>query len=529
MARAGRVRPGSPIQWVQAAAGAIAFFLLATLWSVASPPLSAADDNFHLTSIVCVQGSGPFCERVDEVTVRVPLSISDAPCYIKEGFRGADCFRWHPEPVETTHWNRNGEHVPQPYYWTMSRFLGLDLWSSIITMRITNAFVASILLFGGLALLSGGLRTAFALAWLVTMVPVGIFHIASMNPSAWATAGIATFWAFLLGALSARNQRPWLRYALIGFTVISGLIAIAGRSDSVIYIGATVLAVSILRWRTVKGMLWYWLPLGALIVIGLILGGSRIARAIELVQIQLPNVGDLIFEWAPRFHLSEWPLLVYYVFGGSTPVFLPYEVGYTMGVGWDKNAAWLPTEFPAVVGFFGVGAAAIAVGLGLTRYSARKIVTIAIMVVTVFTMSFGWTWLSGFIGWPQARYYVGAVVVAVGFSLLSSRARPLPMRRMHAVVIGTLTGLAGAAALATVVRKTTNGQSVPGTHWLEYESYIQWWWWNISELPVPHPNVLVLMGALASIVYSGLLSYIAYASLKRRGPSGQARERVSPT
>lgn len=508
--------PGSRVQWIQALLGALLFLLVGSAWAVASPPMSAADDDFHLTSIACAQGDGLFCERVDETTVRVPTTIASQPCFIKSSFRGADCLRWNPELVEVDRWNRGGEHIPQPYYWSMSRLLGTDLWVSVVMMRITNVMVASALLFLALALLSGGLRTAFAVAWLVTMTPVGLFHVASTNPSSWATAGIATFWALLLGAIAARKGPPWLRLALVGATALSALIALLGRSDSIIYLGASVVAVSVLRWRVIKRDRWFLPALLVLLVIGLILGGRRIQTALQLIADQSSGAGHIIFDWAPRFHLLEWPLLIFYVFGGPTPLIQPYEIRYTMGVGWDKYAALLSLEFPPIVGIFLFGSAALAVGVGLTRYSRRKIFAVAVMVGTVFVMSFGWMWLSGFAGWPQARYYVGGVLVAVGLALLSSRRRPLPLRKVHVVVIALLTGLGGTAALATVVRATTNGQAVPGNHWSEYESYIQWWWWNISSLPVPHPNVVVLLGGIATILYAVVLSYIAFDSLSKR-------------
>ena len=507
--------PGSRVQWIQALLGALLFLLVGSAWAVASPPMSAADDDFHLTSIACAQGEGLFCERVDETTVRVPSTIASQPCFIKNSFRGADCLRWNPELVEVDRWDGDGEHIPQPYYWSMSRLLSSDFWVSIVTMRIANVAIASTLLFLALALLSGGVRTAFALAWLVTIMPVGIFHIASTNPSSWATAGVATFWALLLGAIAARKGPRWLRFALICSTALSALVALLGRSDSIIYLGATALAVVVLRWRTIKQIQWFFPALLVLLVTGVIVGGRRILSALHLVADQSSSAGHIVFDWGPRFHLLEWPLLIFYVFGGPTPLIQPYEIRYTMGVGWDKYAALLPLEFPPIVGTFLFVAAALAVGVGLTRYSWRKILAVAVILVTIFVMSFGWMWLSGFAGWPQARYYVGAVLVAVGLSLLSTRKRPIPLRKLHVAVIGLLSGLGGTAALATVVRATTNGQGVPGTHWSEYESYIQWWWWNISSMPVPHPNILVLLGGLATVFYAGVLSYLAFNSLSK--------------
>ncbi len=216
----------------------VSFVMMGAAWSLASPPLSSADEDFHLASIVCAAGNGTFCEVVSPAQVKVPESLIGTPCYQLDPSRGADCFStFRPTLLPTARFNGVEAHVPPVYYRAMNVLLGPDLWLSVVRMRLANTVLAALLLVWALLVSRPPGRRALALSWLVVIFPLGIFHLASVNPLGWAIAGVGTCWAFLLAWFDPA-ERSRARSAAVGTgVVVSALIAVAGRTDSVIYLG----------------------------------------------------------------------------------------------------------------------------------------------------------------------------------------------------------------------------------------------------------------------------------------------------
>jgi len=50
-------------------------------------------------------------------------------------------------------------------------------------------------------------RSTLLWGWIVSIVPLGLFLIASNNPSSWALIGIGSAWLALLGYLETHGKR----------------------------------------------------------------------------------------------------------------------------------------------------------------------------------------------------------------------------------------------------------------------------------------------------------------------------------
>src|SRR5690606_36541409 len=107
--------------------------------------------------------------------------------------------------VETKRGNFVGAYPPL-YYAVMSVFASADVLTSILVMRFVN-----VLLFLGLTtalylLLPARRRPTLLWGWLISIVPLGAFLIASNNPSSWAVIGIGSLFLALLGAVESTGR-----------------------------------------------------------------------------------------------------------------------------------------------------------------------------------------------------------------------------------------------------------------------------------------------------------------------------------
>src|SRR5690606_15284365 len=137
-----------------------------------------------------------------------------------------------PEPTETT---KRGNFVgayPPVFYSVMNVFVGDDILGSVVLMRTVN-----ILLFVGLTtalflLLPATRRPTLIWGWVITTVPMGLFLLASNNPSGWAVTGVGTAWIALLGYFETSGWRKWLLGAVFAAAT---LMAAGSRGDAAVY------------------------------------------------------------------------------------------------------------------------------------------------------------------------------------------------------------------------------------------------------------------------------------------------------
>jgi hypothetical protein len=460
-------------------------------WVFASPAGSSPDDDYHLVSIWCSAGDRTsLCEESGDPSTRmVSRQLLDINCFARDSTESAACqtdVLDRHELVEADRGNFVGAYPPL-FYGVMSLFAGDDVLTSILVMRFVNV----LLLIGfasALYLLLPRRRVPTLLwGWLVTVVPLGLFLIASNNPSAWAIIGVGTLPLALLGYFETEGRR---RIMLAAVAVLATLVAAGSRADSAVY---AILVV------------------GAIIVLTAVRGRAYLLRAVlPLVLVILAAVfiffsaqlGAGIDGFTPSavaptgghgFSASD---------GGSDDVLgllfsnILNAPSLWAGVFGYWSLGWFDTPLPAVVAFGGVGVFAAAGFTGLRDLNGRKLIVAAatavgIWVIPVYTLTRG--------GQPvgvevQPRYLLPLIVVLGMFLLLTTAQRVRWFTRVQTILLGvTLTG-AAVIALYFNIRRYVTGDDVQG---MDLGSGLEWWW---TGLPGP-----MAVFAIASLAWAGLI------------------------
>lgn len=447
-------------------------------WAFASPVGSSPDDDFHLPSIWCGQGiRAGLCETAPKPTERTIASslVHASDCYKNRGAISADCQNTEvnfssSDLIVTDRGNFNGSYPPV-YYAVMSVFASTNIVASVIVMRIVNAilFVAvTSLLFFFLPRLR---RPTLLWAWLISMVPLGLFIVASNNPSSWAVLGIGSAWIALVGYFESVGWRKW---ALGATFLVTSIMAAGARGDAAIYV---IISVAIVLVLTAKRLRSYWLhailPLAtcvlavlfyfssaqsAVVVTGLNDGPANEVQksAISVLLSNLVNVQSL---WAGVF--GAWPL------------------------------GWFDTTMPAIVTYGGIACFVAVAFLGLRSTSRRKAtVVVGLAVVLWLLPSYILLRSMNLVGTQvQPRYLLPLIVLMAGLAVLQVSSTRLEFTATQlSFVVFTLVA-AQSAAMYYNLRRYIAGSKA--TSWdLDATAH---WWWNI---PIG-PMAIWVVGSLA--------------------------------
>ncbi len=439
-------------------------------WVFASPVGSAPDENFHLTSIWCANAARTdLCKPATDPSERyVPPATVFASCFAGNASLTAICqdpiIARGSEPTVKTNSGSFQKQYPPLFYATMNLLAGGDIALSVLLMRFLN-----VLFFVGIStalwlLLPLRRRSSLAWGWLVSTVPLGLFLIASDNPSSWAIIGVGSAWLALLGYFESAGRRKFLLGALYA---LSMMMAAGSRADAAIYAGfATMLVVLLTSVRSRRYARSALLPLAMGIIAALFYvssGQSAIAAgdglaphngsngpldAFGLLAYNLLNVQSL---WAGVF--GSWPL------------------------------GWLDTELPAIVSF-GAVAAFVAVGFaGLAIGSKRKAIALVATVLVLWILP-TYVLISGgnHVGQNvQPRYLLPLIVMLAGMLVLTARGRVLQLGRWQGVIVILALCIAQAIALHINIRRYVTGISIQGWN---LDAAPQWWWHGLALSPM---------------------------------------------
>lgn len=476
----------------------IAFLLLGTTWAFASPQGSATDEEFHLTTTWCAWGEWSGC-AIDDTVVRadgstrarvvpyysVPDYIANINCYFY-GDQSAACLAERTtNPVETRRFNV--EHNPDLYYVVMRTLASEDAPRSVQLMRLANVLLASALLTWALLVARPAVARGLTLAWGLAAIPLVVFYISSTNPSAWALAGMGTFWAFALTAASAGITRRRRIVAVSGALVAAGL-ALAARYDSLVWIALSLLVVGVLRLprpRTSR----HWIAIAAVTGVSLVVAVLAVAANLNrllLGDFGIPGGTTSSDQPNPVVRLVlELPSYLASMFGAQRPVWVQGEnavratlEGYTpIGLAQSLGDSY----FASAVGYLLGGAALSAVIIAVGHYRRRT--TIAMVGLVVF-LPLVMILIRGIAGFgPQSvqpRYLLPWLLITLGIGLtVWTRGAPL-LRRGQAVVLGILVAAGGSLAWLVLASRYAVGQDAAFTN---FGQEPEWWWsWGPSRL-----------------------------------------------
>lgn len=244
-------------RFVSTAARPLAFVILAlgilsvaTGWIFASPPGSSPDDDYHLVSTWCprpIESTGCDTTTIDgELYVMAPVTTSHAQCEAFSPERSHACIKDYSDDTMFPSYRYNDGQYPYGFYQFHHLFAGHNVERSVWIMRSINVGIAMALIGAVCALSTREVRRATALAALVAWTPMGLYFIASNNPSSWAITGVFSYGAALYGALNAQG---WRRWTLLGVAGLASLLCYGSRGDAAFYVFVASLGILILAAR----------------------------------------------------------------------------------------------------------------------------------------------------------------------------------------------------------------------------------------------------------------------------------------
>jgi hypothetical protein len=480
-------------------ASVLALIVLAG-WSYSSPVASSPDEGYHLISIWCAAGEEQtsLCEPSGQDESRlVPAGFASGPCYAGfsdvSGRCQAEAFD-QPRLVESGRGDFSGAYPPV-FYTVMSAFVTDDVQFSVLAMRMLNASLFVVLLAAVTLLLPLRHRVMAVGSFLISVVPLGLFLIPSLNPSSWAIVGVTITWLGLLGFLDSVGPKRW---ALAAIFCIGAIMSAGARADAGVYVVLVILALLFLRFSPSRAFL-----VTSILPIAVLVGALALALSSSQLSSAAQGFGgpDSPGNAGPAPTIPGGP--------GEQPTASANATGFGLLLTNIVNVpslwagslgfwslGWFDTPLPAVVAFGGVGAWVAVAFSGLAHVDARKALVFAGAAVTLwfiptFTLTRGGDQVGSEV---QPRYLLPLIVVLAAIALLESRGRGLDLSRAQRWIVGLT--LVGTQSLALYVnlRRYVTGDDVKSVN---LDAGLEWWWTGVLS---PMALWLVVTIAWAALV-----------------------------
>lgn len=470
-----------------------AAILVGMSWTLSSPAGSSPDDNYHLPALVCpppVADSG--CDLRRDAAGRVtgayvPATFAAASCFAFNAAQSGACRSGLTSaPVVVTNIDDGG--YPGPYYRLLHRFVGHDVDTSVVTVRLINVGLAVLVLGLALGIMDPGRRRLGAVALLVSAVPLALFLIASVNPSSWAITGVSGAWLSCYTLWTTPSQRR--AAAASGLLIVSAGIAALSRSDAAAYLVVAMITLAVVFGRRIRV---FRRRLVAPVIVVLMAAVSFLSAGQSSALTAAAQQGADRAGKAVLFNnLMELPSMF---------------TGW-FGVGWGLG--WLDTRMPGVAAYGALTAAIVIVTIGLAVHFRGKLIGLVIVAGTVVLLSLYILQREhSLVGENvQPRYFLPLLPLLVGVALMRDRlGRIVELDRLRAGIVGTLLVVAQSAALHANIRRYVTGQDV---YAFNLNRDREWWW---SHGPSP-----LMVWGIGTIAFAVLIAVALYPVLRR--PTG---------
>lgn len=495
---------------------ALAAFLLVSViafgsWALSSPVGSSPDEDFHLASIWCGGGSREgLCELEEFNGARlIPSNIEQTKCFAQKPEQSGACQgEMVAAPItaltKSTRVNSGSQYPSGFYYWT-SLLTDNNLTVSALQVRLANSILFVALGISVWLLSPRSVRTGLVLGTALSLVPLGMFFIPSVNPTSWS---IISALLLLPSLVSWFDASGWRSVILATLTTVVGLIGMGARGDSAIYTAIACLAALVLMARKSRSYVLRAMLPAALLVLALVsyFQSRQGSLALEgMTQSDLPEVPlpYLIFK-----NLLNLPELLLGVFGVN------FQSSPFTGLG------WLDTPMPAIV-----WASTLCALFGVIMTTLRRVdwrhavalagVGIALVAVPMIILTQGRVP----VGWQvQPRYIMPLVVMVVLVALLPNvNQLDNPRIRLSAFQLGAvalLLSTANSVALFTNLQRYV----APTSRSLNLNSSAEWWW-NISMQPLA-------IFVIGSIAFAGCVSMALFSTYRRSQTASESRPKT---
>ncbi|MDH6425082.1 hypothetical protein M2114_001199 [Aurantimicrobium minutum] len=442
----------------------LSIFISLLTWSLSSPVGSSPDDDFHLVSIWCGEGNKTgVCElEPNGKEAIIPRAIMASPCFAYSpdttgACQGPTGVQPSDLTLKTDRGNFTGMY-PRGFYWVMSHFVSADINASVVSMRVFNSALFSILTL--LLFWFAPLRKKFkvSLALLVALVPLGLFIIPSTNPSSWAITSACIFFPSLISYFYQTGWKKWGSAILATTTLIIGFSA---RADSAIYSLLALFIAILLNFKTSNFKLFDWLFTFSIVTVSVLVyfsagqssfatngmndsGANTAGFALSDVKLIITNLTQLPLLWTGA--LGQWGL------------------------------GWLDTKMPGAVwigSFFAFSALifwAIGGRLGRRNKVALAVVLVSVVAVPSYLLLRSNAQVGSYI---QPRYILPLLILAAAVAIVPDRTFELKLERMQQISIIFCLAVANSFALHTNIRRYTVGDS---DYLVNLDSRYEWWW-----------------------------------------------------
>jgi hypothetical protein len=445
-------------------------------WVFASPVGSSPDDDFHLASIWCAEGNRSFaCEPGDTSASRtIPKAVAHAQsCYARDPATSAACQLPLIDKVavpDTVTDRGSFEHnYPPVYYAVMGLLVTPNVAVSAILMRFLTVLIFCGIAVGLFLALPGHRRAPLIWGWALTVVPLGMFLLASNNPSSWAIIGVGSGWISLLGFLETSGRR---KLALAALLVISVVMGSGARADAAVYSVITMGIVVLLTFRRERR---YLLDL----ILPAVL--SMVAFLFFISSQQSSVVSSGLRDSTPA-SVATAPVTLSHGLVSLLANNLLNVPSLWSGAFGGWGLGWLDTGMPAVVTAAGIIAFLVAATVGIGREWLRKVIAVLLLVLGIwliptFVLVQGGQTVGSYV---QPRYILPLMVVLAGVAVLTRAGPALRWGRFQLVVIGGALVLSNTVALQTNIRRYVTGIDEQGFNLDAGRE----WWWNVPFSPM---------------------------------------------
>lgn len=489
-----------PSDWRKVALFVVGFLgiLLGMIsWAIVSPVGASPDEDYHLGSIWCprpIEGSG--CAYETEggaiAAVQVPELVAEGKCFAFRPEESAGCAELMSDDTFVYSSRFDNGMYPPGYYQFQHAFVGKDVLASVVWMRIANATIA----LGGLlalALLSSPtVRQTLLVATTVAWVPMGVYFVASVNPSSWAITGCLLYAVGLYSASESTGKRRW---GLIAVAALGAILSVTSRADAAFYVLILTLAV------------WLLIPLKKKLVP--VVGASVVLAGLALVVFlnngQSQNItGD--GGWAAEENVGMVRIFL------SNLIGIPDYVSGFWGNHWGPGWVDVPLLGWSTLTMFFVAGGLVLVGaetLWPRKAVSGSLLAGALVGIPVVGMTLRHVRP---VFEYQGRYMLPLLAVFLFVWLLRRDGRPSMTGTGQVLIVVSVASVANFWALNRMVLRYTSGIGRETSGGLPMLSHADWWPWSAS------PNVVWLGGSLALAVGLIALFWVSTTSVNAKAP-----------
>jgi len=467
--------------WISATNRNIAIlglFITLACWSFSSSIGSGGDIDAHISSIWCAWGEEPrMCENDTGSSASVPYMFQMCNGRPIDSMPGCEVAE-SSDQMQTL--RITGEPARSPYYSIMRVFASKNPNKSILTMRLVNSFIATVILFGILKFTNGQARLASISGLTFTLIPVAIMRIPSISTHSWAIMGVMSSWVFLHGYLTAVEKSRRKRI-LLAYFLFSASLPATSRVDATTYIvftSAVVLLHHYVKSRRISRRAFITSICTFAFGAAIALRNDRVRGYFEIARPKGDAFGQYLL-----FQVVHIPESLVEVFG--------YAVGQ-QGNG------------PGLVGIIGLSlfVASLIFSLQSASKDSFVFVGLALLFLTI-VMYKGSLLVNSLIPLP-GTYALGLITFLLGMSIITSRSEQQFMSRIaNRIAAISLLSITHALTLYSWMELYTKGNQTSGffnAQTLDASSSLSLsggWWWNTWS----SPNWVFLSGIISFPVF----------------------------